>query len=603
MKYDLVVVSGKTPDSKPCVALTFLDAVYLFNCPDQTQRIFRENKIRFQKLDTIFMTSLHSHSLGGFHGLLITVMDNKQKNVQICAPKGIEKIVESYRNLHTNENIKPVIVESVSDKNLQSKSIHLHSSIAYDIKLCEVPGKFLIQKAKELQIPAGPIYKKLQDGETITLDDGRVIQPEMVVGPPTPGDHILIVDCKCKEDVDLLPDCKDYDLVVHFTKLDILNTEKYMSKFSPTQKAIYFKDSGKITFPSVGNLYSNIAKLSDIFTPLVHFTNSSSNIDLPKNFVNAEQGLEFAFCPVEKKKFNYPKYSVDVPINDSPNLPKIITFGLTFTGTGSTYPSKYRNVAGILIHTRDGFLVFDAGEGFVGQITRRFGAENANYILKNIIAIFISHNHGDHVFGSYELLQTRSLLTDVDVPIFCPEPLQNHLQTIESYSGFGSLHFSLLPRDVFTFSVGATTLEFIPVNHCKGSFGIVATICGGYRVAYSGDKCFGDEYASKVGRCDLLIHESTFSDDLIAEATAKRHSTMGQAIETSKLCNARYAVLTHFSQRYPKLPVFEGSENIAFAFDYLSFVYEDIKKLCEVCPKVFQMISDLEAAEDDASKN
>lgn len=599
MKYDLVVISGTSPDSRPCVALTFLDAVYLFNCPDQTQRIFRENKIRFAKLDTIFMTSLHSHSLGGFHGLLITVMDNKQKNVQICAPTGIESVLESYRNLHTNENIKPNVVESVSDKNIQAKTIPLHLTNAYDVQLCEVPGKFLIQKAKEFQIPPGPVYRKLQDGETITLDDGRVIQPEMVVGPPTPGEHILFVDCRCEEDIDMLPDCKNYDFVIHFTNLDILRTEKYLSKFSPDQRALIFTETGHITFPSVANLYQNILEISDLFKPLVHYETDKS-LNLGKNFVIAEQGLEFAFCPVEKKKFNFPKYDVKLQKVPKIELPKIQSFGITFTGTGSTYPSKYRNVVGILLHTTDGYIVFDAGEGFVGQIMRKFGIENCKEILKKLIAIFISHNHGDHVFGCYELLQTRSLVTDEDVPIFCPDQLRDHLLNLQKVSRFGNLHFHLLSREELAFSTGSTTLEFIPVIHCKGSHAVVANISGGYRVVYSGDKSFSEEFAKKVGKCDLLIHESTFSDDLVDEATAKRHSTMGQAIETGKLCNAKYIVLTHFSQRYPKLPVFEGSGHIAFAFDYLSFVFEDIQKLCEVCPKIFQMISDLEAAEEEA---
>ena len=97
-----------------------------------------------------------------------------------------------------------------------------------------------------------------------------------------------------------------------------------------------------------------------------------------------------------------------------------------------------------------------------------------------------------------------------------------------------------------------------------------------------------------------MIHESTFSDDLASSAAEKRHSTMGQAIKTGEQGGAKYVVLTHFSQRYPKLPVFEGNKNVAFAFDYLSFRYEDMNELCDVCPKVFQMIQELEEAEEES---
>jgi hypothetical protein len=58
-------------------------------------------------------------------------------------------------------------------------------------------------------------------------------------------------------------------------------------------------------------------------------------------------------------------------------------------------------------------------------------------------------------------------------------------------------------------------------------------------------------------------------------------------------------VLTHFSQRYPKLPVFGADDaNVAVAVDYLSFTFEDLPELCRVCPRIFDMIVDLEESDD-----
>jgi ribonuclease Z len=61
--------------------------------------------------------------------------------------------------------------------------------------------------------------------------------------------------------------------------------------------------------------------------------------------------------------------------------------------------------------------------------------------------------------------------------------------------------------------------------------------------------------------CSLLIHEATFEDDEdgCANAIAKRHSTAGQACEIALEMGAQHTILTHFSARYPKLPVLKVS--------------------------------------------
>ena len=69
---------------------------------------------------------------------------------------------------------------------------------------------------------------------------------------------------------------------------------------------------------------------------------------------------------------------------------------------------------------------------------------------------------------------------------------------------------------------------------------------------------------------DLLIHEATMEDDLWEEAKAKMHCTTSQAIEIGKKMQAKHIILTHFSQRYAKLPRILGENlghNVGVAFD------------------------------------
>ena len=53
----------------------------------------------------------------------------------------------------------------------------------------------------------------------------------------------------------------------------------------------------------------------------------------------------------------------------------------------------------------------------------------------------------------------------------------------------------------------------------------------------------------------LLVHEATFDDDLLAEAQAKKHSTVSEALQVAAAAGAYRTLLTHFSSRYPKLEV------------------------------------------------
>ena len=57
--------------------------------------------------------------------------------------------------------------------------------------LLKYPTAAKLKKARELGIPAGPLYKRLQSGQEVGLADGRVVKPEEVLGPPRPGRKVV----------------------------------------------------------------------------------------------------------------------------------------------------------------------------------------------------------------------------------------------------------------------------------------------------------------------------------------------------------------------------------------------------------------------------
>ncbi|ODV95567.1 hypothetical protein PACTADRAFT_43138 [Pachysolen tannophilus NRRL Y-2460] len=127
-----------------------------------------------------------------------------------------------------------------------------------------------------------------------------------------------------------------------------------------------------------------------------------------------------------------------------------------------------------------------------------------------------------------------------------------------------------------------------------------------FKISYSGDTRPNISFAKKTGYgSDLLIHEATLDDQLIDDAISKCHSTISEAIFVGRLMDCKKTILTHFSQRYPKLPdlnykfnIFEKLNNVSFdgdgaqaqnllyAFDNMIIKYNSIHKQMENFSKV-----------------
>lgn len=83
-------------------------------------------------------------------------------------------------------------------------------------------------------------------------------------------------------------------------------------------------------------------------------------------------------------------------------------------------------------------------------------------------------------------------------------------------------------------------------------------------------------------------------DELLEDALSKKHSTVSQAIEQGHKMNAKYTLLTHFSQRYAKIPRIEQHlvENVGIAFDNMEVVLSDLMDLNTLYPAMKQMFPD-----------
>ncbi|CAB4433419.1 unnamed protein product [Rhizophagus irregularis] len=145
--------------------------------------------------------------------------------------------------------------------------------------------------------------------------------------------------------------------------------------------------------------------------------------------------------------------------------------------------------------------------------------------------------------------------------------------------------------------MGINKVETVAVIYCPNSFGISIEHSDGWKIVYSGDTRPCDDLV-RVGKdATLLIHEATFENDLTEQALSKNHSTTEEAISVGERMNAHTLLLTHFSQRYPKVPVFTDDHGIVgISFDLMQVSIGELYKL----PKFVKALKVLYADENGA---
>ena len=135
-------------------------------------------------------------------------------------------------------------------------------------------------------------------------------------------------------------------------------------------------------------------------------------------------------------------------------------------------------------------------------------------------------------------------------------------------------------------------MRCVPVVHCSDAGGVVREHTAGWSLVYSGDTRPCDSVV-ELGRalrpaCRLLVHEATFDDSeaMAREAQMKRHSTIGEALGVGAAMGAWRVLLTHFSQRYPKLADVRSSalEHATIAFDMMSVPFPLLHAMPRLTP-------------------
>lgn len=302
---------------------------------------------------------------------------------------------------------------------------------------------------------------------------------------------------------------------------------------------------------------------------------------------------------------------------------------ITFLGTSSGVPTRSRNVSSVALRLpqRGELWLFDCGEGTQHQIIR------SDLKISQLSRIFITHMHGDHIFGLMGLLATCGLAGNpTQINIYGPPKLDEYLRACSRYS---HTHLSY-PINVHTVEPGVIYEDEEYIISCgrlehritdfgyrvaekdrTGRFDIEkakalsippgrvygqlkrgetvtlldgrqingAELCGptevGRKVVYCTDTVYCDGAVELAQDADVLIHEATFAHEDADLAFQRFHSTSTMAAQVALTANVKRLIMTHFSPRYAPGNNLELKDllgearaifpNTELAYDFLSY--------------------------------
>jgi ribonuclease Z len=184
-----------------CICLERDGEILMFDAGEAAQISYTKSGLGWNKKMKLFVTHLHGDHCVGILGILQTMsMQNRTETLEIFGPNGIEEFIAANIKILNFGLSFPVIITIVNVGKIfenEKYSINVckanHSVIAFSYLFEEKDkaGRFNLEKAKELGIPEGELWKKLQSGNEIIID-GKIIKPNQVLGTRRPGKKIGI---------------------------------------------------------------------------------------------------------------------------------------------------------------------------------------------------------------------------------------------------------------------------------------------------------------------------------------------------------------------------------------------------------------------------
>ena len=173
----------------------------LFDCGEGAQRNLLLSGLGVNRKTTIFVTHLHGDHIFGIPGLIHSMsLLGRKKPLEVYGVRGIGAYLDAVLNtVHFNLayriNVTDVgeglVCERSGYRVIAARTDHGVENLSYALVESDRPGHFHPEKAIALKIPKGPLWRKLQYGKSVKLEDGRTISHSDVCGAPRRGRCIV----------------------------------------------------------------------------------------------------------------------------------------------------------------------------------------------------------------------------------------------------------------------------------------------------------------------------------------------------------------------------------------------------------------------------
>jgi len=206
MKIIFLGTSASVPTLKrslPAVAVKREGELFLFDCGEGTQRQMMKAKIGLNRETRIFITHMHGDHVLGLPGVLQTMsMFGRTKPLYVYGPSGITDFVDAILrtvrfslrfDIFVKDVNKGIVCEGRGYYVMADWAEHTIPTLAYALIEKPRPGRFNPERAISLGVPEGPLWSRLQHGQSIELENGRIVKPEDVLGPERPGRKVVYI--------------------------------------------------------------------------------------------------------------------------------------------------------------------------------------------------------------------------------------------------------------------------------------------------------------------------------------------------------------------------------------------------------------------------
>lgn len=152
-------------------------------------------------LSDIFFTHFHADHFLGIIGLIRTLgLQGRTEPMRFFGPRGAKRVLGAALGLGVERATFEVEIVEVEpgqalprgDYEIRAFAVeHGGAALGYALVERDRLGRFNPDRARELGVPEGPLWGKLQRSQSVTLEDGRVVGPESIVGAPRPGRKLV----------------------------------------------------------------------------------------------------------------------------------------------------------------------------------------------------------------------------------------------------------------------------------------------------------------------------------------------------------------------------------------------------------------------------